>query len=108
MTIVSCPQCEAPFDARGLWQHRGSGRCYAIIATRDLLDRGLIRAAGWPYYFVLPKAGIETVKGYFVDRRGKRFVMGRYYAKRHTWGPAWAVGIVRALYGRVSTSELLR
>lgn len=107
--IVSCPECQAPIDTRGLARHRGRMRCVAIVVTRDLVQRGFVRSAGWPFYFVLPKAGIETVKGYYADQDGDRvWTDPNYYANRHTWGPAWAVGIARALDGRVSTSEMIR
>jgi len=84
-------------------------RCLAVTVTRDLLLRGFVRAAGWPFYFVLPKVGIETVKGYYADLVDGEIVTEKnYYANRHTWGPVWAVAIVRTLTGRVSTSEMIR
>ena len=108
MTTVVCPRCERRID-EGLAPHQRSARCYVIIATRDLLSRGLVRAAGWPYHSVLPKAGIENVRGYFLDRIGERFVTGRNCVKRHTWGPAWAVTMVRTLNnGHVSTASMIR
>jgi hypothetical protein len=106
--IVSCPECQAPIGTRGLARHRGRMRCLAVVVTRDLLRRGFARAPGWPFYFVLPKAGIDTVKGYYADPDGDRIWTGKYYANRHTWGPSWAVAIVRVLEGRVSTSEMIR
>jgi len=109
MAIVTCPECQMPIDTRGLARHRGRIRCLAIVVTRELLQRGCVRAGGWPFYFVLPKAGIETVKGYYLDPDGSQIWMStHYYATRHTWGPAWAVAIVRTLEGRVSTSEMIR
>lgn len=107
--IVSCPECREPIDTRGLARHRGRMRCLAVTVTRDLLRRGFARAAGWPYYHVLPKAGVETVKGYYADPDGDRiWTDPNYYANRHTWGPAWAVDIVRVLEGRVPTKEIIR
>jgi hypothetical protein len=92
-----------------------------VIVIRDLLRRGFARAAGWPYYFVLPKAGIETVKGYFAEEVGDRIVTGRYYASRHTWGrpgrlrssmlskvgcqPAPDVAELRDLVGRLVSAQ---
>jgi len=109
MTAIDiCPECQVSFDTRGLARHRGRLRCLAVVVTRDLLQRGFVRAAGWPFYFVLPKAGIETVKGYYADPDADQIWTGEYYANRHTWGPAWAVAIVRVLDGHVSTSEMIR
>lgn len=108
-SIVTCPECQTQIDTRGLARHRGRLRCLAVVGTRDLLQRGFVRAAGWPFYFVLPRSGIETVKGYYADQDGDQiWTDPNYYANRHTWGPAWAVAIVRALEGRVPTSEMIR
>ena len=107
--IVRCPECQSRVDTRGLARHRGRGRCRVVVATHALLERGFVRAPGWPFYYVLPQAGIETVKGFYADQQGDAvWTSGKYYANRHTWGPSWAVTIVQVLYGRVSTPTMIR